>query len=130
MAPFNEALGVHLTVPVYPLRWFDSVLDHPELPAEIPYKTMEWYLEGLGMNGFVEIQEGQQQPADLVVSKMGELVYVHGGLIVNWPDKIIHCTSRGHQKSGVQLVSARGSYYYGRGELKFFSWKAWHEPIL
>jgi hypothetical protein len=123
MAPFNEALGLSLTVPRYPWQWYQAPHVKPE---GIPYKTEEWYTEGLELNGFVEIPENQVAHADIVASRpLGMRVYCHGGLILDWPDRILHVVFRG-RTAGAHVVHALRNAYFRR-PLKFFSRKEWHE---
>jgi hypothetical protein len=120
----GRAIGRKFIVPHYPLQWFQHVKSTHVHPEGVPhYPSDEWYLEYLKANGFVEVALGQA--GDLVVSKCGEQVYCHGGLIVEWPTKVAHCTQRSGRRGAVQLVDLRRSAMF-LGELKFFSWGGWH----
>jgi hypothetical protein len=119
----GSAVGRKIIVPYYPMQWCLHSLE-------------ERYLDGLIADGFVEISGGAagvtpyradrflEAPigvGDVVVSRLRERVYCHGGVIVEWPTKIVHCA----QRHGVaQMISARSGYYHG--SLKFFSWAEWH----
>jgi len=119
-APFNEALGLSITVPRYPWQWHQAPQVKPE---GVPYRSDEWYLEGLALGGFREIRESQVEAADLVISRLTERVYCHGGLIVSWPTRVLHCVYR---SGGVVEANAHRSAYF-RSPLKFFSRQEWHE---
>jgi hypothetical protein len=106
---FNEAVQANLSVPRYSEQWFEHCAD-------------EWYIGSLQAAGFREVPQGEQQAADIVVSTLGQKVFCHAGIILSWPERIIHAASSRRRRSGkVEVVRIDYSVHF-RGALKFFSW--------
>lgn len=124
-AVLGKELG-EFQVPRYPQQWFLHANDDRAMPEGIEFKSEEWYIEYLLGHGFIEIPESAAGPGDIVLSKLGEKVFCHAGIIVDWPSRVIHATSRAGSKGAVREVRARACWHFSTFELKWFSFAGWH----
>ena len=67
-----------------------------------------------------EIPESEVQPGDVVVYKLG-LAYAHGGIVVGWPDTVIHAI--GGNNRGVQHTHGKNTPKFNKHPRKFFTVK-------
>jgi len=67
-----------------------------------------------------EIPENEVQPGDVVVYKLG-LAYAHGGIVVGWPDTVIHAI--GGNNRGVQHTHGKNTPKFNKHPRKFFTVK-------
>jgi cell wall-associated NlpC family hydrolase len=67
---------------------------------------------------FREITEAEVKPADIVVYKLG-LAYSHAGVVISWPDYLVHAVGR-HGVSGTHGLK---NPLFRKGARKFFTLK-------
>lgn len=112
---FNNALGLRLAVVDHFEQWYLS-------DKNVQAKN-DLYLDELRKYGFVDIKLDKVKKGDLVVSKTSNILYCHGGIILDWPS-IIHVAG----PRGVELIkSAYASWFFGQDpdSLKFFTRSEW-----
>lgn len=124
-AALGKELGEFI-VPRYPQQWFLHSNSDRAMPEGLSFKTEEWYIEYLQNHGFLEIPEAQASAGDIVLSTLGENVFCHAGIVVDWPMRIIHASSRAGAKGAVREVRARSCWHFATFQLKFFSFEGWH----
>lgn len=68
----------------------DAPLPEWYAPQMATHSAEEKLIDNLKWYGCEEIEERHLQPGDVVVFKTGR-AYGHAALVIQWPEKIIHC---------------------------------------
>jgi hypothetical protein len=107
----------------------DKIFPNLEFEKEFPlvqwhlHEQDEFYIKRLYEHGFIDIQEEDKLPADVVLTRVGR-VFAHGAILFEWPI-VIQAESAPAGLHKVTLATAEANWFLTDRDFRFFSLKVW-----